>query len=424
VKKAAIISMIIMLSSCLPLSADGRTKEIINKAKKAVVYVINMDADGKAQSLGTGFFIDRYGSIATNMHVVESADLFIFSVFGLTSTPDYLELESNKQEDGDDVIVVGNPLGLEQTVSTGIISAIRKIEEFGFVYQITAPISPGSSGSPVMNNDGKVIGVATLQANSGQNLNFVVPANYLSNLTQNSAMISFPLWKQRGFAAVPQSAYSLTNLGERFYINGSYKRAGNAALMAIKKYPGYARAYKLAGLAFVQQGNAKAAVSYAEYALKLDPQLYSGHNDLGQIYHKLKIYKRALTEYFNEIRIYPENPNPYYNISEVYITQGNLKNAKEILIQGMGKTRYSASLHAELGYIYAKEGNLDESFKEYKQAIEINPYDTDVYYEAGIVCMRRNDRATAMEILGILKQLNPKMAGKLEEKIKSYGKGG
>lgn len=73
--------------------------------------------------------------------------------------------------EGDKVIVIGNPSGLTGTVSEGIISAFR---ENGSVIQINAPISPGSSGSPVLDGNGKVIGVATSQNQKGQNLNFAI----------------------------------------------------------------------------------------------------------------------------------------------------------------------------------------------------------------------------------------------------------
>jgi hypothetical protein len=82
---------------------------------------------------------------------------------------------------GDKVYVVGNPLGLEGTFSEGIISGIRSIESDS-ILQMTAPISPGSSGGPVMNDSGTVIGVAVATFKDGQNLNLAVPVTYLSRL--------------------------------------------------------------------------------------------------------------------------------------------------------------------------------------------------------------------------------------------------
>ena len=73
-----------------------------------------------------------------------------------------LALDRTSPQEGESVVVIGNPLGLEGSVTNGIVSAVRDIPTFGRIIQITAPISPGSSGSPVVNMQGQVIGVATL----------------------------------------------------------------------------------------------------------------------------------------------------------------------------------------------------------------------------------------------------------------------
>jgi WD40 repeat protein len=85
--------------------------------------------------------------------------------------------QSTGKVEGERVIVIGNPTGLTGTVSDGIIAAFRKDPDY---IQITAPVSPGSSGSPVIDENGKVIGVATWQLIEGQNLNFAIPAETVS----------------------------------------------------------------------------------------------------------------------------------------------------------------------------------------------------------------------------------------------------
>jgi len=83
---------------------------------------------------------------------------------------------------GERIIVYGSPLGLEKTVSDGIVSAIREVPGHGTLIQITAPISPGSSGSPVLNMKGEVIGIATFQFIKGKNLNFAIPSKRVARL--------------------------------------------------------------------------------------------------------------------------------------------------------------------------------------------------------------------------------------------------
>jgi hypothetical protein len=95
--------------------------------------------------------------------------------------PSLLLGDSGNAKVGDEVYVVGNPLGLEGTFSSGIISGIRQVDK-DKLFQITAPISPGSSGGPVLNKSGMVIGIAVASYQGGQNLNFAIPSSYLESI--------------------------------------------------------------------------------------------------------------------------------------------------------------------------------------------------------------------------------------------------
>ena len=171
----------------------------------STVLLVMEDVNGQPIGLGSGFFV-RFNQIATNLHVVEGAangyaklvgkeskyeingisaidakrDLVILQVAAshrqLVSIAD-----SDTVQVGDPVYAIGNPRGLEGTFSQGIISSVRKIGTDRLL-QITAPVSPGSSGGPVLNENGKVIGVSVATFQGGQNLNFAIPSNYLATL--------------------------------------------------------------------------------------------------------------------------------------------------------------------------------------------------------------------------------------------------
>jgi hypothetical protein len=86
--------------------------------------------------------------------------------------------DSDHVQVGQEVVAIGNPLSLESTVSSGIVSSIRTIDEKGGKYlQVTAPISPGSSGGPLLNMEGQVVGITTMYLKGGENLNFAIPVN-------------------------------------------------------------------------------------------------------------------------------------------------------------------------------------------------------------------------------------------------------
>ena len=91
---------------------------------------------------------------------------------------------------GDRVFVIGNPEGLVNSLSEGIISGIREVSPERKYYQITAPISPGSSGSPVFDEFGRLAGIATFYLEEGQNLNFCIPIDELASLEVLENMIT------------------------------------------------------------------------------------------------------------------------------------------------------------------------------------------------------------------------------------------
>lgn len=184
------------------LSPDS-LERMAENATTAVVVVRAETTAGPRQ--GSGFLVDPSGTIVTNFHVVRQArsasvvlasgdvydrvelrasderrDLAILQIhgYGLPTLP---LGNSDSVRVGSPVIAIGSPLGLQNTVSTGIVSGRREREGFRLL-QVTAPSSPGSSGGPVLSTHGDVIGVAVSQLRDGQNLNFAVPINYVRGM--------------------------------------------------------------------------------------------------------------------------------------------------------------------------------------------------------------------------------------------------
>ena len=92
--------------------------------------------------------------------------------------------------EGERVAVIGNPLGFDGTISDGIVSANRTDKNGVDLIQITAPISHGSSGSPVVNSHGEVLGIATMIFSGGQNLNFAVSAREIAKVLKTKKKIN------------------------------------------------------------------------------------------------------------------------------------------------------------------------------------------------------------------------------------------
>lgn len=191
----------------LPLASTNFT-DLVAKAEKCVFVVYNQDQSGNTRGLGTGFFINADGVAMSNYHVFENGsawfiktsdnrqftvdevieynkelDYIVFKVSSRSRNFPHLNLAASSPLKGTDIFVIGNPRGLEVTLTKGIVSAIREYQGYeDALVQIDAAISPGSSGSPVMNMEGKVIGMATMQLQDCENCNFAINAKVLQSL--------------------------------------------------------------------------------------------------------------------------------------------------------------------------------------------------------------------------------------------------
>jgi len=200
---------ILLLLIFLPtLLFSQNAKEIAKKCMTSTVSLVMEDSFKQPLSLGSGFIVDD-GKVITNLHVIEDATFGYVTISGeskkhkingylaidkshdlaLLSVPtligNSLAINDNSPEIGEKIYAIGNPKGLSGTISEGIISGIRNFDNEELI-QITAPISPGSSGGPVINNNGELIGVSVGTLDSGQNLNFAIPTKYVSRLIKLS----------------------------------------------------------------------------------------------------------------------------------------------------------------------------------------------------------------------------------------------
>ncbi len=187
-------------------------KDIVDASSPAIVRI-----EAGSNKIGTGFVVDPAGLIATNLHVIagestikvwlykDQTEYQALSVAGVDKSHDLALVwikpkkplrtvrigDSNAVSAGDSIVAIGNPLGIfDYTVSAGLISQVRPLSADLTILQISAPISPGSSGGPLFNQFGEVIGVTTAIISQGQNINLAVPGNYLRPLMAQKAQIA------------------------------------------------------------------------------------------------------------------------------------------------------------------------------------------------------------------------------------------
>ncbi len=210
---------IILALMFLAVNTNAQQKtpaEIAAQYGDAIVSVNVLKKDGSTHS-GTGFIANSDGIIATAGHVIKDA-VFVNLTFknGVVSDEAaIIDYTQNKEVDlallkiqnrnlptvefknadfvkaGDPITVIGNPRRLQNTVTDGLISQIRRVSKSVIWLQISAPISPSSSGSPVFDEEGKVIAIAlsSLKGEENQNINFAIPSNYLLQLIRNKGYV-------------------------------------------------------------------------------------------------------------------------------------------------------------------------------------------------------------------------------------------
>lgn len=202
-------------------NADNRltSEQISAKCAPAVFYIDVYGFNGALSGSGSGFFISSDGLAVTNFHVAANSSLLVLTTHDGKKYSDvsiidydkendlallkvgggpfpYLELDdSSAIKQGQTAYAIGSPLGLDNTMSTGIISNPARVLD-GITYiQISVPTAPGSSGGALLNEQGKVIGVTSAGFDSVGDLNLAIPSNLISRLNRNS-MDDLILWEE------------------------------------------------------------------------------------------------------------------------------------------------------------------------------------------------------------------------------------
>lgn len=225
---------------------------------------------------------------------------------------------------GDEIVVIGNPMGLQNTISKGTISAIRDIEDTKII-QITAPISPGSSGGPLLNNNSEVIGITTFLV-EGQNLNFAIPIEYATRALAASTLTTLGEDEMK----------KLENSATFLYIGGilnedseNYDKAIEYYKKAIEQDGMLKEAYYHLEDIYYRKGMFKEEVEINERLVELFPDDYYAHYILGVACETIGKEDLAINSYLNVLRIKPDYSDAIYNLGLLYILKGDEENARK-----------------------------------------------------------------------------------------------
>jgi tetratricopeptide (TPR) repeat protein len=388
------LALVLICSS--PLKTQDLLPELVRRIKPSAVAIETYDARGEKLSRGSGFFIDT-DRVVTNRHVIEGAtraeihcstgnvypvkgvlavdaegDIALLKVEAPPNQIRPLPLERTSPQEGESVVVIGNPFGLEGSVTNGIVSAVRDIPTFGRIIQITAPISPGSSGSPVVNMQGQVIGVATLQITGGQSVNFAIPSERISQLQSATLMSLSDLIVATSRNKRAKAVQSFRD-GLSFLSKDDCEKALTYFEKAVESDTNYVEAWAQAGFCNEKLGRHTEAIEASKRAVTLRPSAESYFN-IGLASYYLKQYRESVDAYRQAIKLDPYN---------------------------------SADAYYALGLVYRDWGKADEEIQAYKQAIRLRPDYTNAYERLGARYMKSKKYAEALETFKQLATLKP-----------------
>lgn len=265
VARAAVAgSSIVLAVAALPAAGDAGSPDIgavADRARVSVVEILGSVEGSDETSYGTGFVVRERNLVLTNAHVVRGVrrplvrtrDGATFASVSVLDSDDRLDLAALRVTGlaldplpvaalpvpgvGSDVVAVGHPRGYEFTVSAGIVSATRTLKADGIeMIQTTAPISPGSSGGPLLDRQGRVVGVCSLTLAEGQNINFAVPAREIDPFLERALRIERSL-KGGDPEALPAEA--LVRLVRQQRDAGDLVRASELATSALARHPSH-----------------------------------------------------------------------------------------------------------------------------------------------------------------------------------------
>ena len=425
------LSLLLVLRVVPQASAQDLLPDLVRRIKPSAVAIETFDARGEQLSRGSGFFIDS-DRVVTNRHVIENAyraevhsfngyvypvkgvvavdaegDLAVLRIEAPAGQVRSLSLDRTSPQEGESIVVIGNPFGLEGSVTNGIVSAVRDIPTFGRIIQITAPISPGSSGSPVVNMHGQVIGVATLQITGGQSINFAIPSERISQLQSGGALMSLSELVAASGRNKRAKAVQAFRDGLSFLSQDDCEKALPYFEKAVESDSNYAEAWAQAGFCREKLGRHSDAIEASRRAVALRPSAESYFN-IGLANYYLKQYREAENSYRQSIRLDPYNgADAWYALGLVYRDWGKADEEIQAYKQAIRLKSDYTSAHERLASAYVRSRKYPQAIEAYKQLLALKPGDATVPNNMGEAYMELGLTSDALEAFKRAIQLKP-----------------
>jgi tetratricopeptide (TPR) repeat protein len=402
-------------------------QQLFAYASPAVVKIIVFDKNDRPIGQGSGFFVNDHGSVITNFHVIDGASKAkiqlsdgtsddVVGICGATQTVDLALLQTNHHSRfvlplhagnpvpiGAQAYAIGSPLNMTNTLSAGLVSGYRLMQGVPCI-QTSAAISPGSSGGPLLNDRGEVLGVIKMYASAGQELNFAINAIEVQYLVTHPTPV-------RPLDSLPQTAKTPQNgsIVEAMILNlGGKPREALTMMLRLKDQFGKEEIYweKLA-LVYESLNEPESVIASYQSAIAIDPNIPDVYCRLGLQLERLKRYPQAFevfrkastlgskdpsvyshagwccyrmndpakaeTFFKYSIKLGTTAPGTYAMLADAQSAQGRPRDAVATLEEALKLDFTDPYVQCDLGDQYRKLGEFDKAVAHYTAATRYDP---------------------------------------------------
>ncbi len=375
------------------------------------MVVISTYRYGELSKQGSGFIVNERGDIVTCYHVVESAHKVYISYIDSTTSsiagilavdslndiailccdnPEYsggfLEINESLPVEGEPVVVIGSPMDYEFTVTDGIVSAIRDCGDSKTI-QLNAPASHGSSGSPVINKNGRVVGIVTSGVKEDWPLiNFAAPSIVIFGMDTTSA-IDIADW-----AELTEKCKSfMVCAKEQWECN---KEAAHSLSSAMEDYFDMAESFRS--------------------ERKIWAKFY---NKIGGFYYYLDFYEEAISPYEKAVELDELCKAAYEGLGDCYFELEKYEDAEESYRELMHCDPQNWYAHNGLGMSYLEQGHYYSAIERFENAIFLYPSYAKAHFNLGKAYLAIDDRVSALEEFDCLYEYDEELARELFDLI-------
>jgi tetratricopeptide (TPR) repeat protein len=415
----------------LLLTASGVAQSLEKLIKKCgPAVVVFKDTEGTV--VGSGVLVSSDGIVLTADHLFTDGEDFTVSLHAGQTLPvkrflyrdaglDLAALEvggrdlpfvaigdPQKVGIGAAVVAIGNPRGLENTVSQGIISGKREITKDAYLLQTSAPISPGSSGGGLFDESGRLLAIIVSYLEDSQNLNFAIPIHYadfaaMRKLDQQIAAapagVDGYLARAQAYLDVEEYELALVDLrqalqldtqsaeahrlrGEVYYWQDRYPEALQDFSTVIRLQPAKPQGYYDRGFAYLGMKRNEEAIADFQSAVEKDADYEYAYSGLGMALSALDRDSEAAEAWTQAIRLDPADASYYESRGECYFWCENFEAASTDLLKAIELDSVRPKAYLFAGRILAIEGDSDNALAAFEASIALEPNALSYYHRA------------------------------------------